>query len=55
MSQIVMVVEAGRTSEAELRDALGRIDSDKVTGLLLNKGEGPALGYGYGYGYGVHG
>jgi receptor protein-tyrosine kinase len=55
MGQIVMVVEAGRTSEAELRDALGRIDSDKVTGLLLNKGEGPALGYGYGYGYGVHG
>jgi protein-tyrosine kinase len=50
MGQIVVVVEAGKTSEAELKDALGRIDSDKVTGLLLNKGEGSTLGYGYGYG-----
>jgi hypothetical protein len=38
-----------------LKDALGRIDSSKVTGLLLNKGEIPGLGYGYGYGYGGHG
>jgi exopolysaccharide/PEP-CTERM locus tyrosine autokinase len=51
MGQIVMVVEAGRTSEAALRDALGRIESSNVVGLLLNKGEGPGLGYGYG-GYG---
>jgi exopolysaccharide/PEP-CTERM locus tyrosine autokinase len=51
MGQIVMVVEAGRTSEAALKDALGRIESSKVAGLLLNKGEGPGLGYGYG-GYG---
>ena len=51
MGQIVMVVEAGKTSEAALKDALGRIDSGKVAGLLLNKGENPTLGYGYG-GYG---
>ena len=51
MGQIVMVVEAGKTSEAALKDALGRIDSSKVAGLLLNKGEGPGLGYYYG-GYG---
>ena len=51
MGQIVVVVEAGKTSEASLKNALGRIDSSKVTGLLLNKGESPGLGYGYG-GYG---
>ena len=53
MGQIVMVVEAGKTSEAALKDALGRIESSNVAGLLLNKGEGPGLGYSYGgYGYG---
>jgi exopolysaccharide/PEP-CTERM locus tyrosine autokinase len=51
MGQIVMVVEAGKTSEAALKDALGRIESSKIAGLLLNKGEGPGLGYYYG-GYG---
>ena len=40
MGQIVMVVEAGKTSEAELKSALGRIESNNITGLLLNKGEG---------------
>jgi len=51
MGQIVMVVEAGKTSEAALKAALDRIDSSKVAGLLLNKGEAPAPGYDYG-GYG---
>jgi exopolysaccharide/PEP-CTERM locus tyrosine autokinase len=51
VGQIIVVVEAGKTSEAALKDALGRIDSSKVTGLLLNKGDRPRLGYGYG-GYG---
>jgi exopolysaccharide/PEP-CTERM locus tyrosine autokinase len=51
MGQIVMVVEAGKTSEAALKDALGRVESSNVAGLLLNKGEGPGLGYYYG-GYG---
>lgn len=51
MGQIIVVVEAGKTSEAALKDALGRIESSNVAGLLLNKGEGPGLGYYYG-GYG---
>ena len=51
VGQIVMVVEAGKTTEAALKNALGRIDSSKVAGLLLNKGEGPGLEYLYG-GYG---
>ncbi len=46
MGQIVMVVEAGKTTEAALKDALSRIDTDRVAGLLLNKGESHSLGYG---------
>jgi exopolysaccharide/PEP-CTERM locus tyrosine autokinase len=54
MGQIVMVVEAGKTTEATLKDALGRIESRNVAGLLLNKSEGPGLKYYYGgYGYGA--
>jgi protein-tyrosine kinase len=48
MGQIVMVVEAGRTSEAILKTALARIEPSNFVGLLLNKGEGPRRGYGYG-------
>ncbi|MDH5537101.1 MAG: CpsD/CapB family tyrosine-protein kinase, partial [Betaproteobacteria bacterium] len=51
VGQIVMVVEAGKTSEAALKEALGRIESSNVVGLLLNKGEAPGLGSYYG-GYG---
>lgn len=50
MGQIVMVVEAGKTSEVALKAALGRIESSNVAGLLLNKGEGSALDYYGGYG-----
>jgi protein-tyrosine kinase len=48
MGQIVVVVEAGKTSEAALKEALGRIASMKVAGLVLNKGKNPSLEYGYG-------
>lgn len=48
MGQIVMVVEAGKTSEAELKAALGRIETSNVTGLVLNKGDDPGPGYNYG-------
>jgi len=47
VGQIVVVVEAGKTSEAALKDALDRIDVSRVTGLLLNKVEGPHFEYGY--------
>ena len=53
MGQIVMVVEAGKTTETALKDALSRIESCRNVGLLLNKIEGSPAGYsGYGYGYG---
>ena len=51
MGQIVMVVEAGKTSEAVLEAALSRVESSNVTGLVLNKGEHPRRVYDYG-GYG---
>jgi protein-tyrosine kinase len=53
MGQIVVVVEAGKTTETALKVALSRIESSNVTGLLLNKGEDPGRGYDYGgHGYG---
>jgi len=47
VGQIVVVVEAGRTSETSLKHALGRIDTSRVTGLLLNKVEGTRLEHSY--------
>lgn len=53
MGQIVMVVEAGKTTEAALKSAMDRIESRNVAGVVLNKWEGHNLGYTYGtYGYG---
>ena len=55
MGQIVMVVEAGKTTETALKESLTLIESCRNVGLLLNKVEGSGLGsggYGYGYGYG---
>jgi receptor protein-tyrosine kinase len=47
VGQIVVVVEAGRTSESVLKHALGRIDASRVTGLLLNKVETAPHEYSY--------
>ncbi len=59
MGQVLVVVEAGKTTEATLKDALGRIESNSnIMGVLLNKGTPPgsalygSYGYGYGYGHG---
>ena len=52
MGQIVVVVEAGKTPETALKAALGRIEVGRITGLLLNKTQGPSLEYGYGAYYG---
>ena len=49
MGQIVMVVEAGKTTEAALKAALGRLELSKVAGLLLNKGVSFGPGYNYRY------
>lgn len=48
VGQIVMVVEAGKTSEEALTTALSRVETNNVTGLILNKGEAAGLRYHYG-------
>jgi exopolysaccharide/PEP-CTERM locus tyrosine autokinase len=57
MGQIVLVVEAGKTSRESVNEALSTIESCEVIGLVLNKAhkletQGYYQGYGYGYGYG---
>ena len=37
MGQIVMVVEASRTSQVVIQDALGQLNPDIMTSLILNK------------------
>ena len=44
MGQIVMVVEAGKTTETALKESLTRIESCRNVGLLLNKIEGAGVG-----------
>lgn len=58
MGQIVMVVEAERTSQDAVKEALSHIQSCEVIGMLLNKSTPtPGADYYYGYygGYGGYG
>ena len=51
MGQVVMVVEAGKTTQQVLKDALAHLESCEVVSLVLNKTTtAPSSGY-YGYGY----
>lgn len=55
MGQIVMVVQAEKTLQSQVRHALTTIESCPVKMLVLNQARGgdqAAYGYGYGYGYG---
>jgi len=57
VGQIVLVVEAERTAQSSVQQAISVLDRDKAIGLLFNKsktgpGGGYAYYYGYGYGYG---
>jgi Mrp family chromosome partitioning ATPase len=56
VGQILVVVEANKTSQLVLKEALSLFDPDKVIGLILNKSRrfSAARGYGY-YGYYSHG
>ncbi|MHB0989847.1 MAG: XrtA-associated tyrosine autokinase [Burkholderiales bacterium] len=52
MGQIVVVVEAERTPQSALQNALALIEFCNLTGVVLNKSQRmPILDYGYGYGY----
>ena len=59
MGQVVLVVEAERTTHSQVRQALATIDSCPIRLMVLNKGRersvGGYYGYGYGYGYGNYG
>ena len=56
MGQIVLVVEADKTTQGDLEKALETIEGCDVVMMLLNKATDPDLAahgeYGYGYGYG---
>lgn len=59
MGQIVMVVEADRTTQSAVNHALETIESCPVVMMALNKAPRSDVGgyyaYGYGYGYGTYG
>jgi protein-tyrosine kinase len=62
MGQIVFVVEAERTPQEAVKDALAHLSDCEHVGILLNKapsraggGDYYSYGYGYGYGYGGYG
>lgn len=49
--QILIVVEAGRTPQIAVNEAVSKLDENKVIGMMLNKSR-PGFGsYGGGYGY----
>lgn len=55
MGQIVLVVQAEKTLQSQVRHALTTIESCPIKLMLLNQvhgGDQDAYGYGYGYGYG---
>jgi protein-tyrosine kinase len=53
MGQVVMVVQADKTLQADVQQALATIEACPVKMMLLNKVQADSKGsYGYGYGYG---
>ncbi len=53
MGQVVLVVKAEETLQADVKHALTTVENCKVKMLLLNQARGgKRSGYGYGYGYG---
>ena len=51
VGQVVFVIEAGKTSQSLVEEALELIPEEQATGLLLNKNEGLSSRGGYYYGY----
>jgi len=56
VGQVVFVIEAGKTPQSLVTEALELIPEEQATGLVLNKNVGLSSlgGYGYGYGYGYY-
>lgn len=55
MGQIVMVVEAGKTTQGMVKQALGTIEACPIKMMLLNKMRDASAGGYYGYHYGNYG
>lgn len=60
MGQVLLVVEAERTPQSQVKAALDLLDSNRqIVGFVLNKSHSffgaDSYGYGYGYGYGHDG
>ena len=51
VGQVVLVVEAGKTPQAQVEEALEMIPKEQATGLVMNKCEGFSGRNGYNYGY----
>lgn len=52
--QIILIVEAGKTLEHSVKDAVHQFDEEKMVGVVLNKGRG-SMGAGYFGSYGSYG
>ena len=53
MGQVLLVVQAEHTANADVTQALSTIEACPVKLMMLNKGRAATSGnYGYGYGYG---
>lgn len=51
VGQIAFVIEAGKTPQSVVEEALALIPEEKATGLVMNKSEGVSERSGYYYGY----
>ena len=51
VGQVVFVIEAGKTSQSLVEEALAMIPEEQATGIVMNKNEGLASRSGYYYGY----
>ena len=55
VGQVVMVVEAVKTTHAMVNEAVSKIPNANITGMILNKTRVKSGGSYYGYGYGHYG
>jgi exopolysaccharide/PEP-CTERM locus tyrosine autokinase len=53
--QVLVVVEAGKTEQSLVQEAVNQLDNTKVIGMVLNKSRDNAGGGYYGAGYGHYG
>ena len=51
VGQVVFVIEAGKTPQSAVQEALGMIPEEQAVGLVMNKSEGMSSRSGYYYGY----